>query len=328
MLPHRRLLSSLQNSSIFMLRRREKFIGGKDLFTSELFKNILTNQRRWAGHNKWSKIKHKKGAKDLNRAKVFARATKAIRAASRACNGDLSNLHLQSTIQAAKAIQVSKDRIEDAISNSSKFSEAELVTQRYDGYINTSSGKVAVIAVALTNNKNRTAANIRSKMSKANGELLNTGANDWMFDHVGVALVHKHKGFDPSFSENQEDSASSANAFKGITVEEEERIMECALEGGAIDVDFGDDNDEHVLLKSEPTDLHPLVLAMRNDGYTLSEFEWRYLVKDDGIGNVGTIQLDSESTESFESFLEKLDDDDDISEVHHNASLLEAYDEN
>jgi YebC/PmpR family DNA-binding regulatory protein len=292
--------------------------------TSIRLPSILNSQAiRWAGHNKWSKIRHKKGAKDMNRAKLFAKATKAIRVASRNCGGDLENLNLQSAVQAAKSLQVPKDRIEDAIQNAkSSSSETELVTQRYDGHIVTPSGKVAVIALALTDNKNRTAANLRAMLRKSNGDMLNTGANDWLFDHVGVALVQKQK---TEFEGGKDASAApkQASDVDRLSEEEEDELMECALEGGAIDVDFGAESDDHVLLKSEPADLHPLVMAMKSGGYMLSEFESTYLVKDDGAGGSTTIQLDEESTDHFETFTQKIEDDEDVSNIYHNASLFD-----
>lgn len=281
--------------------------------------------RCMAGHNKWSKIKHKKGAKDLNRAKLFSKATKAIRVASRACGGDLANLQLQSTIQAAKALQVPKDRIEDAISNAKKVNEADMLMQRYDGQIVTPSGKVAVIVIALTDNKNRTAANLRSNMRKSNGDMMNTGAHDFFFDHLGIVLVKKKKiepGEEDSCDNSEQyDQNGKPPAFQGITEEEEDALLESALDGGAIDVDFGSETDEHALLKCEPTGLYPLVNYMKSNGYSLSEFQATYMVKDDGVGGSVTIPLDQESTEQFEKFLHKMDDDEDINDVYHNASL-------
>ena len=79
--------------------------------------------RKFAGHNKWSKIRHKKGAKDVSRAKEFAKATRAIRAAARLANGDLSNLTLQSAVSRAKSLQVPKDRILDAINGTKRSRE-------------------------------------------------------------------------------------------------------------------------------------------------------------------------------------------------------------
>ncbi len=287
---------------------------------------------RWAGHNKWSKIKHKKGAKDLNKTKLFSKATKAIRVASSACGGDVDNLHLQSAIQAARALQVPKDRIEDAIKNvksassSASSGTAEVISQRYDGQVVTASGKVAVIAIALTDNKNRTAANLRNIFKKANGDLLNTGSNSFFFDHLGVLLVKKYKREEHS-NEQEEDeentSHGNGNLSSEVVSEElQEQLMDCALENGAIDIDFGSDTDEHILLKCEPTDLFPLATAIKNHGYSLGEFESAYLVKDESDGGT-TIQLDMESTDHFEDFLQKMDNDDDISVVYHNANLME-----
>jgi len=297
---------------------------------------------RWAGHNKWSKIKHKKGAKDLHKNKLFSKATKAIRVASKACNGDLQNLYLQSAIQAARNIQVPKDRIEDAIQNNKMMgsSEADVLSQRYDGQIVTPAGKIAIIILALTDNKNRTAANVRTYLKKAKGDLLNTGSNNFFFDHLGIALIHKHKndnnddnndnndnddgiGDDDSKKKNKSDYDTTTTTTTTYTLSDDvqDDIIECALDAGAIDVDFGTDSDEHFLVKCQPSDLHPLVTAMKSNGYTLSEFNHAYLVKDENEGGT-TIELDQESTDLFETFLMKMDEDDDVTSVYHNATLL------
>ncbi len=263
--------------------------------------NYLFQSRGFAGHNKWSKIRHKKGAKDVNRAKIFSKATRAIRAASKACGGDLSNLHLQSVIQSAKAIQVPKDRIVDAINLASKGSENDLVTMRYDGHLNTPSGKVSLILTALTDNKNRTAANVRAKMRKSHGELLNTGVHDWLFDHLGIVLIRKELGIS-SRSEKMCD-------------EYEETFLEHALEGGACDVDFGNITDEHITIKCAPTDLHSVVIGMRDTGYDISIFKSVY-------EPTSIIDLDEDSSDILTNFLEKMDDDEDINDVYFNASLF------
>ncbi len=264
-------------------------------------KHSFQSSRGFAGHNKWSKIKHKKGAKDVNRAKIFSKATRAIRAASKACNGDLSNLHLQSAIQSAKAIQVPKDRIEDAINRASKGSESDLATMRYDGHLNTPSGKVSLILTALTDNKNRTAANLRASMRKSHGELLNTGVHDWLFDHLGIVLVRKEL-------DNSDDSEMFSDEY-------EETLLEHALEGGASDVDFGNTTDEHITIKCAPTDLHSVVIEMRDAGYDVSLFK-------SGYEPTSLIELNEESSDILTNFLEKMDDDEDINDVYFNASLF------
>ena len=222
----------------------------------------------------------------------------------------MANLHLQSSIQAAKALQVPKDRIEDAIKCATKESAEDVVNMRYDGHLNTPSGRVAVILTALTDNKNRTAANVRSTVRKSNGELLNTGTNDWMFDHVGIALVHKQRGF-----VDVDDDTARKESFVA-TEEDEEELLECALDGGASDVDFGEPGDEHALVKCEPTDLHPLVIALKEGTYNITEFEYRYIIKDSSSNSVS---LDRESSEDFQKFLDKMDEDEDVQNIFHNA---------
>ena len=276
-------------------------------------KSTSTVQMRFAGHSKWSKIKRSKGAKDVNRAKIFSKATRAIRVASRGCGGDMANLHLQSAVQAAKALQVPKDRIADAINCASKDSGEDLVKMRYDGYINTSSGRVALILTALTDNKNRTAGNVRSKISKSDGELASSGTNDWLFDHLGVALVHKQKG---NTDLEDSDQLPQSKSYE-MSEEEEDNLLECALENGAVDVDFGEMEDEHAMVTCEPTDLHAVVMGLRKNNYNMSEFESRYLLKND----TSFVKLDEESTEKFQKFLDKMDDDDDVDHIFHNGFL-------
>lgn len=275
-------------------------------------------QKRFAGHNKWSKIKHKKGAKDVSRAAMFSKCTKAIRAASRSCNGDLSNLHLQSAIAAAKAIQCPKDKIQDAINCVARGNVEETVQIRYDGFLSTDCGRIPLILTALTDNKNRTAANVRTIMKKSNGELENTGANDWLFDYVGLAIVHKRK--QDQNEENQNEGEGDKNEkFQPINENEEEELLECALESGAIDVDFGDKMDPYAVVKCTTTDLHPLVLGLREGGYHVSEFEWRYVPKDPD----SAVELSDEALIQWRKFLDKCDEDVDISNVYYNCNILD-----
>ena len=142
--------------------------------------NLQCQRRYFAGHNKWSKIKRKKGANDVARAKAHTRVSRAIEVASRSCQGDMADIHLQSAISAARGVQLPKERIEKAVERGAnphmKSEGEEYVERRYDGMIPTlSSGKIAVIIETLTENKNRTAANIRNIVTtKAGGELLHT----------------------------------------------------------------------------------------------------------------------------------------------------------
>lgn len=295
--------------------------------------------RTFAGHNKWSKIKRKKGANDVARSMAHGKVAKAIQAASRKCSGDMANLHLQSTIAAAKAVQLPKDRIEFAIdkgANPSKYAGEELADMRYDGMLATKSGKVAVIVSVLTDNKKRSAANIRSHFRKCGGEMTETGSNDWMFDHIGYVTVPMGVGGE---SDDNSDEVGEPEDTATLSQEEaEEALLECALEGGASDVDFisnddindgdnaieeesveGDKTsfDPFADIRCEPTDLHKVVTALNDSGYKQDEFGTRYVVKDEATG---VVKLCDESIETLEKLLEKLDGDDDVAQVYHNAA--------
>jgi len=289
-----------------------------------------------AGHNKWSKIKRKKGANDVARSTAHGKIARAIQAASRKCGGDMSNLHLQSTIAAARAVQLPKDRIEFAIdkgANPSKYAGEELVDMRYDGMVPTKAGKVALIVSALTDNKNRSAANIRSHFRKCGGEMTETGSNDWMFDHIGYVTVPMGL-----MNDKLEEEGTAVEVTEVSQEEAEEALLECALDGGATDVDFmsDDSNDEYeeddvdndddssgpfASIRCDPTDLHKVVTALNENGYAPEEFGTRYAVKDE---ETGLVALCDESIETLEKLLGKLDEEDDVAQVYHNGAYYEV----
>jgi len=274
----------------------------------------------------------KKGANDIAKAKDHAKATRAIEAASRACAGDMTDLQLHSAISAARAAQLPKERMEKAIergANPHRIAEGEeYVVRRYDGMVPTgASGKVAVIVETLTENRNRTAGNVRHKLTKTGGELLPTGANEWLFEHVGLIWVSKFKSSDDGSIGDDGDMDPS---IQGAEVDMD-ALLECALEGGATDVEFGieesdssaagNDNEtgNHAMIKCETNDMLHLVQALKADGYVTTQFENQWLVKDEGNTNL----LDKESAEKFEKFLSSMDDDLDVTNVFHNASFVD-----
>ena len=201
-----------------------------------------------AGHSKWSNIRHKKGANDVARAKQHSRVARAIEVASRACQGDLADIHLQSAISAARAAQLPKERIEKAVERGAnphvKTEGEEYVVRRYDGMIPTgNSGKVAVIVETLTENRNRTAANVRHLVTKIGGELLPTGANEWLFEQAGLIWISKFMNKNDNVVDDSDADRSSICAEVDM-----DALLECALESGATDVDLvldaiDDDND-------------------------------------------------------------------------------------
>lgn len=247
-------------------------------------------QRFMAGHNKWSKIKRKKGVKDQARSTGFSKASKAITSEARACNGDLSNLQLQSAIARAKSIQLPKARIQDAIDKHlATKDQVELTDMRYDAMLNVKGRKVACILTALTDNRNRTAANVRSTISKAGGELLLTASLNYLFEHVGVAVVED--------------------------MQDEDNLWECALEAGANDVDV---DGESALITCDASDLWNVVSKLREDGFKVTEFEQRYVTSDADLA----VRLDEEAQqEQLDRFLDKMEEDKDVTHIYHNAII-------
>eukprot|EP00581_Thalassiosira_minuscula_P012034 CAMPEP_0183729982 /NCGR_PEP_ID=MMETSP0737-20130205/31648_1 /TAXON_ID=385413 /ORGANISM="Thalassiosira miniscula, Strain CCMP1093" /LENGTH=290 /DNA_ID=CAMNT_0025962319 /DNA_START=361 /DNA_END=1233 /DNA_ORIENTATION=- len=284
-----------------------------------------------AGHNKWSKIKRKKAANDVARAKDHTKAARAIEVASRACQGDRSDIQLQSCIAAARAVQLPKERMERAIERGANPQMAkdggEYVVRRYDGMVPTGdAGKVAVIIETLTENRNRTAANVRHLVTRTGGELLPTGANEWLFEHVGLIWVSRFMRAGDNIGGDGDVSG------KGSEVDGD-ALLECALDGGASDVEFleesdnssgENDNNDHdetdiyATIKCETNDMLNLVQALQSDGYVAAQFENQWVVKDEG----NKISLDdTESAEKFEKFLSSMNEDLDVTNVFHNASF-------
>ncbi|MFH2098624.1 MAG: YebC/PmpR family DNA-binding transcriptional regulator, partial [Pseudomonadota bacterium] len=168
-----------------------------------------------SGHNKWSSIKHKKGAADARRGKIFSKLIKEITVAARMGGGDQSaNPRLRSAVLAGKAENMPKDNIERAIKKGT--GELEGVNYEellYEGY---GPGGSAVLVEALTDNKNRAAAEVRHLFAKGGGNLGDAGSVSWMFDKRGYMTVPRDK-------------------ISG------EALMEAALEAGADDVLEDDD---------------------------------------------------------------------------------------
>src|SRR5881394_2736683 len=142
-----------------------------------------------SGHSKWSSIKHKKGAADAKRGKLFSKLSRAIIVAAKEGGPDPSgNLALQNAIEKARSYSMPKDNIERAIAKGAgaDADAQQFETVVYEGY---GPSGVAVIVEALTDNRNRTAADVRHLFSKHDGNLGTTGAVAWLFERRGVVLV-------------------------------------------------------------------------------------------------------------------------------------------
>ena len=237
-----------------------------------------------SGHSKWANIKHKKEKTDAQKAKVFTKIGKEITIAVKEGGGDPnSNSKLRDLILKAKSNNVPNDNIERTIKKalgSSGENNEEVV---YEGY---GPAGIAVIVEATTDNRNRTAGNVRAYFSKYHGNMGQTGCVSYLFTEKGVIII----------SNEDEDI-------------DEDKLMETALEAGA--EDFASEG-EVFEIYTEPDDLYAVKEALEAEGYTVASAE-----KDKIPSNYVT--LDNEEDIKFMGLLiEKLEDDDDVMNVYHN----------
>jgi len=185
-----------------------------------------------AGHSKWANIQHRKGRQDAARSKLFSKLSKEITVAAKMGDPDPEkNPRLRLAVKEAKSNSMPKDVIERAIKKS-QGGDAETYDEiRYEGY---GPGGVAIIVEALTDNRNRTASNVRSYFSKNGGNLAETGAVSFMFDRKGQILYPTEAG-------------------------DAETVLEAAIEAGAEDVDSGEDGH---LIYTEANDLAEVSSAL------------------------------------------------------------------
>ena len=238
-----------------------------------------------AGHSKFKNIMHRKGAQDKKRAKIFSRHSKAITVAVKEGGGDdiSMNPRLRLAIQAAKGDNMPKDNIKRAIeAGLPGAGGADYQEVRYEGY---GPGGVAVIVEALTDNRNRAAAEIRSCFTKSGGSLGETGTVSFQFEKVGEILY----------------TAEKASA---------ETMFEAALEAGARDVLSSEEGHEVI---TEMTD-YGEVVAVLTDKFgdpDSSGLVWRPNLP---------AEVDEETAESIERLVEKLEELDDVQDVFTNMA--------
>jgi len=240
-----------------------------------------------SGHNKWSTIKHKKGAMDARRGQVFTKLIKEIMVAARMGSGDpSSNPRLRSAIQDAKAENMPKDKIEKAIKKGTGELEGVYYEEiTYEGY---GPGGAAVLVDSLTDNKNRTVADIRHIFSKRGGNLGESGCVAWMFEKKGYICIEK----------------------KSI---EEDALMEIALNAGADDVRTDEDNFEVV---TAPDEFESVKKAFEEAAVTYTEAAITMLPKT--VSN-----LEGKEAEQMVKLMEALEDCDDVQKVYTNADIPE-----
>jgi YebC/PmpR family DNA-binding regulatory protein len=247
-----------------------------------------------SGHSKWSSIKHKKGAADAKRGKIFTKLIKEITVAARMGGGDPDgNPRLRSAVAAAKAENMPKENIERGIKKGT--GELEGVSYEEANYEGYGPGGVAVLIDCLTDNKNRTVADIKHLFERHGGNLGEPGCVAWMFEQKGLMVFDKDK------------------------VDEEE-LFDLALEAGAEDVREEETEFEVI---TEPSDLESVKQAIDDAGlsYTLAE-----------VTKIpqNTVKVEGKKAQQTLNLMQSLEDHDDVSYVYANCDIpddvMEALD--
>jgi YebC/PmpR family DNA-binding regulatory protein len=243
-----------------------------------------------SGHSKWSTIKHKKGAADAKRGKLFSKLSRAIMVAAKEGGADpATNLALQNAVEKARSYSMPKDNIERAIAKGAGEGTdgASFETVVYEGY---GPEGVAVIVEALTDNRNRTASEVRHMFSKHGGNLGATGAVAWQFERRGVVLV----------------------AADGV---DEDELVLAAADAGAEDVERDGDT---FVVSSTPDELTAVRQALETTGFTLESVGLSMVPKT-------TVAIGDESTaKQVVRLVEGLEDNDDVQDVYANFDIPET----
>ena len=240
-----------------------------------------------SGHSKWSTIKRKKGAADAKRGKAFTKIIKEIMVAARMGGGDAnSNPRLRSAVLAAKAENMPRDNIDRAIKKGTGDLEGvnyEEIT--YEGY---GPGGVAMLVHVLTDNKNRTVADVRHTFSKHNGNLGETGCVSWMFENKGLILVDK----------------------AGV---DEDKLLEVALDAGALDVK---DNGKEFEVMVSPANYEEVKKK-------IEEARFKPTFSEVTMVPQTTIKLAGKEAEQMLKLMEGLEDSDDVQKVYGNFDIAD-----
>ena len=242
-----------------------------------------------SGHSKWSSIKHKKGAADAKRGKLFTKLSRAIIVAAKEGGPDPSgNASLQNAIDKAKSYSMPKDNIERAIAKGAgtEADAAVFETVIYEGY---GTDGVAVLVEALTDNRNRTASDVRHTFTKNGGNLGTTGSVAWLFERRGVVLVDAERA-------------------------DEDELMLAAAEGGADDLE----RDGSVLQVSAPPESLAAVRdAIESAGFAIESAEVSMIPKT-------TVEIGEESSaKKLVRLIEALEENDDVQDVWANFDIPE-----
>ena len=238
-----------------------------------------------SGHSKWSSIKHKKGAADAKRGKIFSKLIKEITVAARLGGGDVDgNPRLRTAIAAAKAENMPKDNITRAVKKGT--GEIEGVSYEESSYEGYGPGGVAVLVDCLTDNKNRAVADVKHQFERHGGNLGEPGCVAWMFEQKGLIVLEKDKV-------------------------DEEQLLELALEAGAEDVKEEESEFEVI---TEPSAFETVRKAIDDAGmpYTLAEVT---------MIPKNTVKVEGKKAQQMLNLMQGLEDNDDVSHVYANFDI-------
>jgi YebC/PmpR family DNA-binding regulatory protein len=242
-----------------------------------------------SGHSKWSSIKHKKGAADARRGKLFSKLSRAIIVAAREGGPDAAgNLALQNAIEKARSYSMPKDNIERAIARGAGTADdaQAFETVTYEGY---GPAGVAIFVEALTDNRNRTAADVRHVFTKNDGSLGGSGSVAWLFERKGVVLV----------------PADGAD---------EDELMLAAADGGAEDVELDGSSFQ---VTAAPEDLASVREAVEAAGFGVESAQLTMVPKT-------TVEVADESAaKKILRLMDELEDSDDVQDVYSNFDIPE-----
>ncbi len=240
-----------------------------------------------SGHSKWATIKRKKGAADAKRGQLFSKLSRAILVAAKEGGADPeANTTLAAAIQKARDSSMPKDNIERAIQRGAGGGDADSYeSMLYEGY---APGGVAVIASILTDNRNRTAADLRHIFTKNGGSLGTPGSVAWQFDRKGVILVDR----------------------EGV---DEDELMELALAGGAEDI--AEDGTQWQVT-TDPADFMAVRGALEEGGVAYSSAEQTMVPK-------STVEVSEKEARQILRLIDELEDNDDVQDVYANFDISE-----
>ena len=242
-----------------------------------------------SGHSKWATIKHKKGAADAKRGKLFNKLARQIEVSARAGGGDVeAKPTLRTAVQKAKASQMTNDAIDRAIKRGTGEGDGGVYDNiTYEGY---APGGVALLIDVLTDNRNRTSADVRNMLGKMGGSMAEPGAVSWQFSRRGIVLI------------------------EGSDQVDEDELMMAALEAGAEDLAA---DGEAWSITCDPSDTFEVKEALEGAGYTVMSADMPMV--SDNLVPVTTV----DEARKLLQLMESIEDNDDVQDVYSNFDIAD-----